>query len=1001
MKKVSLNILIVVLFIAAGCSFLSKEKDFDSLQKALVASANDNQHRRVISDLEELYLTMHIPDSVKKQIREDAATILDTTVIEPERYSKDLLDNSNIYEVENSLRDLLEKLIILRGQGSNEEFDKLLPLARKMAYKVDKETGNQYWISFTEETEKLTEDLAHSWLQAKQAFLRCKANHHLAESWMESEFSGAYGIQLLNEINDIRLRLDIKQLMQKILFNFRGHHELSIHYAVSLIIEADQNKYFLRENAIAYYQAEALIQIGQISDALKVLKDLQVLAQTYLQIPNMQWFIKNARFFIANAYWQMGEFQYVLKICEELEKFNLNMKEVQQIHVIKGLAYRGTGDYEKAESEYLKSLEFTKYTIDKILTLNNIGFMFYELTEFDKALDYYKQSLNLVETYYDKSHEYKSNVFISMAQVYAKQNKIKWAERYTIKARDLILQIGGKPFRTADLLNTLGELNLETGNSKEALQDFLRAEKICIDNNLRRDYLRIKINIGKTNAKLEQFSVARAAAIEALKIAKDINDIERQIDAMSLLASIEKDEGNIEKAIEMSNALTYKIENLSARFINKNRLTAFRQKIYDYLKNSVLNEISRHQLDSAFIKLDYAKARSLKNLYEVEISGTEAKPSSLNFLKVESLMDRLNDENMLIDFMLTSDSLYVFVLQNESLHLLRKKINLEELKNKVYNYNDLIKKTIALFNNYSNEDINKHYKNTSQISRSIYNDIFGFPELKPLLDGIKQIYIIPDEFFFDLPFSTLMAGNNDSLTFLAQRASIVSIPSSSFLPAAFINIDQQKLEKYRVLISADPVFPGANELVRYLRAVFPNAMEIAIDGNPTKEKVLKTINDKYDIYIFIGHGLANIKYPEQSYLEINMKNMVSNKRQKQRISIEDLKEIDWSETEMILLVGCETAGGKIYRSTGITGFQQTFVSLGARNVIGSLWKVDAARTLSQLKDFINAWINSGNAGLALQEAQIKTIDDLKNDSYFANPHPYFWGSYVYSNRIIN
>ena len=97
---------------------------------------------------------------------------------------------------------------------------------------------------------------------------------------------------------------------------------------------------------------------------------------------------------------------------------------------------------------------------------------------------------------------------------------------------------------------------------------------------------------------------------------------------------------------------------------------------------------------------------------------------------------------------------------------------------------------------------------------------------------------------------------------------------------------------------------------------------------------------------------------------------------------------------MVMLVGCETAGGKLYRGTGISGLQQEFLSLGVKNVLGNLWEVNAPHAIAQARDFLTTWAMTGNPSRALRESQLKAVQGLQGHRYYQQPHPYFWGSAV-------
>ena len=93
-----------------------------------------------------------------------------------------------------------------------------------------------------------------------------------------------------------------------------------------------------------------------------------------------------------------------------------------------------------------------------------------------------------------------------------------------------------------------------------------------------------------------------------------------------------------------------------------------------------------------------------------------------------------------------------------------------------------------------------------------------------------------------------------------------------------------------------------------------------------------------------------------------------------------------------MLIGCETAEGKLYRGTGISGLQQEFLALGVKNVLGNLWEVESSHAIEQAGNFLHLWAADGNAPLALQKSQRQALAALAANPYYQRAHPYFWGS---------
>jgi CHAT domain-containing protein len=281
------------------------------------------------------------------------------------------------------------------------------------------------------------------------------------------------------------------------------------------------------------------------------------------------------------------------------------------------------------------------------------------------------------------------------------------------------------------------------------------------------------------------------------------------------------------------------------------------------------------------------------------------------------------------------------------------------------------------------------------LGQQLYQNLLAWPELAHSLPQIDLIFIVPDEFLFDVPFSTLLVNKSDAQTFLVNHTAVVTLPSANLLSRSnAANATHPRRTNLKVLISADERFLEAEKFTASVKALFPLAEELTLpDSSFTKEAVLAELNKDYGIYIFLGHGQANVQNPARGYIELSVK-IPQRKAKRIRLTTLDLKTIDWGGTELVMLIGCETAGGKLYRGTGISGLQQEFLALGVKNVLGNLWEVEASHTISQAENFLQLLAKTSNSAYALQESQCLTIKNLEANPYYQHPHPYFWGSTV-------
>jgi CHAT domain-containing protein len=94
-----------------------------------------------------------------------------------------------------------------------------------------------------------------------------------------------------------------------------------------------------------------------------------------------------------------------------------------------------------------------------------------------------------------------------------------------------------------------------------------------------------------------------------------------------------------------------------------------------------------------------------------------------------------------------------------------------------------------------------------------------------------------------------------------------------------------------------------------------------------------------------------------------------------------------------VLSACQTALGKPASGEGVLGLVQGFQMAGAKQVIGSLWKVDDDATSALMVKFYELWApRNGSQGLAAAEALRQAQQFVRSQPKWS--HPYYWASWV-------
>jgi len=412
------------------------------------------------------------------------------------------------------------------------------------------------------------------------------------------------------------------------------------------------------------------------------------------------------------------------------------------------------------------------------------------------------------------------------------------------------------------------------------------------------------------------------------------------------------------------------------------------------LQKAFLYELKKDRLYSAFIKLDYMKARALKNPNRNSNNKNDTDNRVSYYTDIEKLKAQLNEKQLLINYFVTPDTLYAFVLDRENLKLFRKAIDIKELHRLTNVYVNSIDETIQVFSKHQPSMLVAHYDSVTVLGNKLYDTILGWSEMQTYLQNVDITYIIPDDILYGIPFSCLVQSDKNTSQFLIQQTAIINLPSAMLLQSKKDKKVETSVKEKRVLCSIDWRLPGAQKMFNFIKTKFPSVEKLTLNKPVIEKKdVLLKLNQDYDVYIFVGHSVSNTRLPDLSFFELTVNNQVDSAATRIAITLEDFQKINWTHAEKVFLFGCETATGKVYKGTGLAGLQQGIMLSGAQEVLASLWKIDANQTKSQIIKYFESLSQYKNSALALQDMQIKTILDLQNDNYYKGAHPYIWGSY--------
>ena len=221
------------------------------------------------------------------------------------------------------------------------------------------------------------------------------------------------------------------------------------------------------------------------------------------------------------------------------------------------------------------------------------------------------------------------------------------------------------------------------------------------------------------------------------------------------------------------------------------------------------------------------------------------------------------------------------------------------------------------------------------------------PALGALPPGIDRLILVPDGPLHRLPFDALSGG--PGTPYLAERFGVSIAPSASLwlrFRAA------PRLPPGKILALADPADPSARLAVRRDRpgvfgalvharreaeaalSAFPVGGELRI-GPPASESFLKSASlDGVSLLHLATHAIADEREPEHAAVVLDPGSPAEDGRLEPR----EIARLPLGG-KTVVLAGCETSAGAVYRGEGVMSLARAFFSAGATAVVGTLDRV--------------------------------------------------------------
>ena len=299
---------------------------------------------------------------------------------------------------------------------------------------------------------------------------------------------------------------------------------------------------------------------------------------------------------------------------------------------------------------------------------------------------------------------------------------------------------------------------------------------------------------------------------------------------------------------------------------------------------------------------------------------------------------------------------------------------------------------------------------------SLDNASFELAPLKTLYDLLfapiashipadAALVVVPEGPLAQFPFGLLLERDPgrfqfDAAPFLLRRHAISTELAAALLldkadpsPAAdlvafgrseFGGIDLQSPLRSVYASEAPPDLPSVARELHHFERRFPSAL-VALDDAATESSLYRSLGSARLLHL-ASHAFVAESDPLNSYIQLAAG---SDSTEDGRLYLHELLSRPLNAS-LVVLSGCRTARGRDLSGEGTLGLHYAVRAAGAGSSLGTLWRVDDDATVELMDLFYEHLARGERKDIALQRAQIDYLDQhdgLRNS-------PFFWAAPV-------
>lgn len=307
-----------------------------------------------------------------------------------------------------------------------------------------------------------------------------------------------------------------------------------------------------------------------------------------------------------------------------------------------GMVYNQTGDYQNALTYYHKALDLAEQSGKAELTANlygNIGVLYINISNFPKSLEYSQKALEAERSFGKKEEE--ARYLATIGMIYSKMENYSTSIDYLKKSLKMMNELSVDKSLISGTLHNLGTVYHDLKNYFEAFEYYQKALHLNEEINHKGYMSSNRLMLGELYVEApdsdlvkmgiqaaQRFDIALENQIKSLTIAKEIEDINKQMEAYLQLSITYEKNGDYANAYESyKNYIISKDSIESDEILNKIESKTMQ---YEYEKRETALKYEKQFSEEKFIRSQQELNLRQKDL---ELSNKQKDLQHLAFLK--------------------------------------------------------------------------------------------------------------------------------------------------------------------------------------------------------------------------------------------------------------------------------------------------------------------------------------------------------------------------------